>query len=288
VNLARCEAPSLSYENPQVPHQVNAPPEPVLGEFLRIALGLCVMAAAIAALLYFFGGTLARLVPYSYERELVGDRVLAPIAVAARNDAPATSRKLAYLQALADDLAPRANLPAAMRPVVHWSDTDVPNAFATLGGHVVVTRGLYERMPSENALALVIGHELAHLRERDPISAVGGALSLTLVMVLLGADASQFYPQVAHAVQLGYSRRVESRADEIALQAVIARYGHAGGTAAVFEVFADYAGPLRDATPELLATHPADAARIARMRRAASDWNPERQPLRPLAVPAHQ
>ena len=278
----------MSYENPQVPHQVNAPPEPVLGEFLRIALGLCLVAIAVAALLYFFGGTLARLVPYSYERQLVGDRVLAPIAGPEKRDVAAGQRRLAYLQALADDLAPRANLPAGMQPIVHWSDTDVPNAFATLGGHVVVTRGLYERMPSENALALVVAHELAHLRERDPISAVGGALSLTLVMVLLGADASQFYPQVAQVVQLGYSRRVESRADEIALQAVVARYGHAGGTAAAFEALADYAGPLHDATPELLATHPADAARIARLRQAAADWDPARQPLRPLAVPVHR
>jgi beta-barrel assembly-enhancing protease len=174
------------------------------------------------------------------------------------------------------------DLPQGMRPVVHWSDTDVPNAFATLGGHLVVTRGLYERMPSENALAMVLAHELAHLRGRDPISAVGGTASLAVLLALLGGDAEQLLPHVAQAVQLGYSRRAERRADEAALAAVTARYGHAGGAAAVFEVLAGYAGPLRDATPTLLSTHPADEERIERLRQAAQDWNPQLQPLRPL------
>lgn len=222
----------MSYENPQVPHEVNVSRESVLAEFVRLATGLCLVVLAVAAVLYFCGGALA--------------------------------------------------LPAGMQPVVHWSDTDVPNAFATLGGHLVITRGLYDRMPSENALAMVLAHELAHLRERDPISAVGGTASLALVLGLLGGDVEQLAPQVAHAVQLGYSRRAERRADEAAVEAIVARYGHAGGAAAVFEVLAGYAGPLRGATPTLLSTHPADGDRIARLQQAAQRWNPACQPLRPV------
>lgn len=274
----------MSYENPQVPHDVNVSKESVTAEFVRIALGVCLLALVVAGVMYFFGGVLARLIPYSYEQQLVGERVLAPIE--SRKDDRDARRALPYLQQLADDLARRMDLHSEMKPVVHWSDTDVPNAFATLGGHVVVTRGLYRRMPSENALAMVMAHELAHLRERDPISAVGGAFSLTLALVVLGADASQFAPQVAQAVQYGYSRRVERRADEAALAAVTSKYGHAGGAAAVFEVLAEYAGPLHDITPTLLSTHPADADRIARLRQAAAGWDPARQPLRPLGFAA--
>jgi Zn-dependent protease with chaperone function len=273
----------MSYENPQVPHEVNVSRESVLAEFVRLAIGLGLVIIAIAALLYFGGGALARLIPFATEAGWVGDRVLVPLEITADSDEARAVRP--YLQRLADELAPGIDMPAGMQPVMHWADSDVPNAFATLGGHVVVTRGLYRRMPSENALAMVVAHELAHVRERDPISAVGGSATLVLVLVLLGGDVDRLVPHLAQAVQLGYSRRAERRADEFALQAVVSKYGHAGGAAAVFEVLEEYAGPSRDATPTLLSTHPADEDRIERLRAAARGWDPARQPLRPLAVP---
>jgi predicted Zn-dependent protease len=91
-------------------------------------------------------------------------------------------------------------------------------------------------------------------------------------------------PHVAQAVQLGYSRRAERSADIAAVDAVIAEYGHAGGTASVFEVLTDYAGASQRAAPTLLSTHPSDDERIARLQQAALDWDPVRQPLRPLRV----
>ncbi|MCC7200886.1 MAG: M48 family metallopeptidase [Gammaproteobacteria bacterium] len=272
----------MSYENPQVPHEVNVSRESVLAEFLRLVVGLALVVLTVSAVLYFAGGALARFVPYSAEQRWVGDRVLAPVEPA--QDVADAAVVEPYLQQLVDDLARHMDLPGGMRPVVHWSDEAVPNAFATLGGHIVVTRGLCTRMPSENALAMVLAHELAHLSERDPISAVGGSATLALAMVLLGGSVDELVPHVAHAVQLGYSRRAERHADELAVEAVIAKYGHAGGAAAVFEVLADYAGAAKSAVPTLLSTHPADEDRIARVKSAALGWDPARQPLRPLRV----
>lgn len=273
----------MSYENPQVPHEVNVSRESVLAEFVRLAIGLCLVVVAVAATTYLLGSSLARLVPFEVEQRLVGDRVVAPIEVAPDDADVAGVRP--YLQQLTDRLAQGMDLPQGMRPVVHWSETDVPNAFATLGGHIVVTRGLYRRMPSENALALVVAHELAHVRERDPISAVGGSATVALALVLLGGATDRFLPHAANAVLVGYSRRTERRADAAAIAAVVAQYGHAGGTASVFEVLGAYAGAAGDATPTLLSTHPADEERIARLRQLAKDWDPARQPLRPVGVP---
>lgn len=273
----------MSYENPQVPHEVNVSAESAVAEFVRLAAGVAIVVVACAAALYFLGGTFARFIPYRVERDWVGDRVLSPVPTGtAGTDAAAAE---AYLQRLADGLGARMELPDGMRPVVHWSESDVPNAFATLGGHVVVTRGLYTRMPSENALALVVAHEIAHVRERDPISAVGGSASLALVLVLFGGDVQQLVPHLAQAVQFGYSRRAERRADAAALGAVLARYGHAGGTSAVFEVLArEHGGALR-AVPTLLSTHPGDEERIELLRRAADGWDAASRPLRPLELP---
>merc|ERR1711879_567360 len=47
---------------------------------------------------------------------------------------------------------------------VHYlADQDMPNAFATLGGHIFITRGLLDSVESENGLAMVLAHEYGHI-----------------------------------------------------------------------------------------------------------------------------
>jgi hypothetical protein len=57
------------------------------------------------------------------------------------------------------------------RPELPWTfgviDTSEVNAFATPGGYVLVTRGLYELLASDAELAAVLGHEISHAVERD-------------------------------------------------------------------------------------------------------------------------
>lgn len=277
----------MSYENPQVPHEVNVSRVSVAREFLQLLAGLGLVVLVVAAVLYFAGGALARHVPFAVEQKWAGDTVLGPLVDAsARDGAPAAdvAAMSAYLQRVADALAAHMDLPAGMTVRVHWSESEVPNAFATLGGHVVVNRGLYELMPSENALAMVLAHEIGHVRARDPIAALGGSASLAVVFVLLGASSEQLTPHVAQAVELGYSRQAEARADAAGLAAVVATYGHAGGTADAFEALAKQAGSWNRVRVSLFESHPADSERIAPLRRAAEGWDPKRAPLRPLAV----
>jgi Zn-dependent protease with chaperone function len=190
-----------------------------------------------------------------------------------------------YLQTLADTLARSMELPEAMTVRLHYTDTETPNAFATLGGHIVVTSGLYRSMPSENALAMVVAHEIAHVKARDPISAVGGGTALALLFALVSGEADGLVPHLTSLVELGYSRRAEARADRDAVVALRHHYGHAGGGASVFEVLAAHA-PARGLVPTFLSTHPADDERIAALESAAADWDAVRQPLVPIRVAA--
>jgi predicted Zn-dependent protease len=169
---------------------------------------------------------------------------------------------------------------------VHYAEAAIPNAFATLGGHIAVTSELYRLMPSENALAMVLAHEIAHVKARDPISALGSGASLALVFALVSGEADGLAPQLAGMVQLGYSRSVERRADREAVAALLARYGHAGGGASVFEVLAEQQHAVTGAIPTFLSTHPADAERIDDLERAAAGWDPARSPLTAVRVPA--
>ncbi len=276
----------MSYENPQVPHEVNVSRDSVLAEFVRLLAGLGLCVLVLSVLLYMGGGWLARFIPFSTERSWVGDRVL---GIEIEDSPPPAQRQVeAYLQSLADGLASTMDLPAEMQLTVHYAEMDVPNAFAMLGGHIAVTGELYRRMPSENALAMVLAHEIGHVRARDPIAALGGTASIAVVLALLSGEVDGLLQHVSTVVLLGYSRRAESRADEAAVEALKSYYGHAGGGAGVFEMFADYKEELGVTMPSLLSTHPADADRIERLRAAAANRDARSQPLRPVAVPAPQ
>ena len=169
---------------------------------------------------------------------------------------------------------------------MHYVDTAVPNAFAALGGHIAVTRGLYESVRSENALALVLAHEVAHVRARDPIAGIGGGATLAIALALATGDAGGLSSAFARLVQSGYSRSAENAADVAAIDALRRVYGHAGGGVEVFETFARYRDEHGGAVPSLLSTHPLDEERIERMKAAEQGWDAERQPLRPLRVGA--
>lgn len=275
----------MGYENPQVPHEVNVGGRgSPLAEFLQLGAALVAGVALLGALLYFAGEHLARRVPFALEQRWVGERVVGlDLGPAGGKPDPARAQVEPYLQRLAAGLAATMRLPDDMQVRVHYADLAVPNAFATLGGHVVVTRGLYERMPSENALAMVLAHEIGHVRHRDPIAGLGGGATLALLLALVGGDVDAVAPQLAALVQRGYSREAERDADEAALEALQRFYGHSGGAAEVFRVLAR-AGGGTGRIPTLLGTHPADAARIAHLEAAAAGWDPRTQPLRPLAV----
>lgn len=273
----------MSYENPPLPHDVNVSRENPLVEFLRLAASLAVFVAAAAAVLYFGGSWLARLVPFEMERNMVGDYVLG-IEVPPAGDADGAVAS--YLQQVTDRLASQMELPEAVTLRVHYVETAVPNAFATLGGHIAVTRGLYEEMETENELALVLAHEIAHVRARDPIAGLGGTATMLVILALAGGDASILSGPFATLVQRGYSRSAEAAADEAAIEALRRVYGHAGGVTAVFEKIGRHRERLTEEASWFLSTHPMDAQRTARLEAAAKGWDSGAQPLRPLAVRA--
>lgn len=114
---------------------------------------------------------------------------------------------------------------ASDRPDLPWRftllDTPMINAMALPGGQIYVTRGILERMNSEDELAGVIGHEIAHVAAKHAEQRISQSqlaqIGLVLGSVLAGPAATQAYGGLA---QLGaqllfqrYSRSQESHAD---------------------------------------------------------------------------
>ena len=162
------------------------------------------------------------------------------------------------------------------------------NAFATIGGRISINRGLLAQLKSEDALAALLAHEIAHVKHRHVATSLGRGLALSVLLAMISSDAGAASAQSAIGnatglALLGYSRAQEAQADQDALDAVVALYGHAAGFAELFEVLRVAQGGAEGAA--LARSHPLTAARIAeaRARTRAHGWA-EAGVLTPLAA----
>ncbi len=273
------------YSNPQLPDEVNNSDARPLRSFFAMAAAVVVLGAGAALAFAFLGGALARHLPYAAEVSLIGPY--------AKQYPPREGPVEIYLQDLVDRLAARMSLPEGMQIQVHYVDEEVVNAFATLGGHVAMYRGLLEKLPDENALAMVLAHEVGHARHRHPIASLGRGIAFAAVLSLVSAGAGSgaaesILGQSGMLTLLTFSRAQEEEADVAGLAALAAVYGHAGGATETFRVMSAAAAEkgVRE-PPKFLSTHPVTKARIERIERmiAQNGWQSDgdRTPI-PRAV----
>jgi predicted Zn-dependent protease len=141
------------------------------------------------------------------------------------------------------------------------------NAYCMPGGKIMVYTGLINEIePTDDELAAVIGHEIAHaLREhsRERLSrAYAEQLVLAGVAVATGAEQStmQLASQVsAVTFTLPHSREQEAEADRIGLE-VMARAGYDPNAAVTLWQKMSKGGG--GGPPEFLSTHPSGESRI--------------------------
>ncbi len=155
-------------------------------------------------------------------------------------------------------------------------DSDVYNAFATPAGHIFIYRGLIEAMESEDELAGILGHEIAHVQCRHISDKIDRSSKINLATlaglaagVFLGISGSETAAQAvtigsmaaAQSLVLAYSREDEIQADKIGLEN-LTRVGY-DGTALMTTLNKIRSKRWFDNIPNYLATHPAAEDRIA-------------------------
>jgi beta-barrel assembly-enhancing protease len=142
-----------------------------------------------------------------------------------------------------------------------------------VGGRIRVFHGLLRKLESEEALAALLAHEIAHVKHRHVAAGLGHGLAVALLLSVVspegGAQAAQsLLGGAAQWALLGYTREAERQADLDALVASLVLYGHGGGVAALFRAM-----PQAQATAGTawLRTHPETAERLALLEKAAAD-----------------
>ena len=226
------------------------------------------------------------------------------LALSVSGAQPASEQHHPDLFAIVRNLAAQQNMPM---PQLCVMDSAQPNAFATgrnpQRGVIVVTQGLLETLDNSE-LEGVLGHELAHIRNRDILVATVAAMLATALIVVgrIGLHSSISEPKKYHPgivvfavvgvvliplatviLRMAISRTREYMADEtgaeitgnpLALASALSKIetASAGTPMKVGEAYSHLyiANPLESGTTKkpwfFMSTHPPIEDRIARLK----------------------
>jgi len=169
---------------------------------------------------------------------------------------------------IAETLGPE--MPQAQWEYVLFED-DSANAFAMPGGKIAVFTGLLDYVETDDELAAVIGHEIAHVllhhanqrMSAGVIQAAGGVAAVILTDDMDSDDRNLILAAYGIGSQVGailpYSRSHESQADKLGLR-IAARSGFDPRAAVRFWEKMNEANP--QSLPQFLSTHPSNETRI--------------------------
>ena len=150
------------------------------------------------------------------------------------------------------------------------------NAFCMPGGKIVVYEGLLPLVASDDELAVVVGHEVAHAVAKHSNERMSQQLMTQYGAAILGqavSDKSATVQTLAstvygvgaqYGVMLPFSRKHESEADYMGL-VFMAMAGYNPEVAVNF--WQKMSAGKGGSTPEFMSTHPSDATRINDIKR---------------------
>ncbi|MCR6662353.1 MAG: M48 family metalloprotease [Luteimonas sp.] len=196
-----------------------------------------------------------------------------------------------WLQSSGDRLGAVSDQPRQKFTFFMMKDRSI-NAFATLGGYIGMNAGLVLTAGSEDEVAAVLSHEIAHVTQqhvlrsveraqRDQIPILLGMLGAIAVAQSAGGNSSGDASMAALAVaqglaiqrQIDYTRSNESEADRLGIR-TLERSGYEPmAMATMFERMQAASrtnqGGERERTPDYLQTHPVTTTRIGEARQRA-------------------
>jgi predicted Zn-dependent protease len=162
---------------------------------------------------------------------------------------------------------------------VNVIDEPQVNAFAMAGGKIAVYTGLLEKIsPTDDELAQVMAHEVAHALAGHTREKMSVAMGTDLALAAYGAtQAANEKTQQALAagallaIRLPNSRKMESEADRVGIE-LAAKAGYDPNAAV--SLWRKMAQAGNSGGPEFLSTHPSDERRLQTLAELAPQMMP--------------
>lgn len=186
-----------------------------------------------------------------------------------------------YLNLLGQTLAQASDRPETFGGY-HFLVLDSPeiNAFAAPGGLIFVSRGMLRLCGSEDAVAAVLAHEIAHIQLRHGLQAIDKS-RVTEALTTLGAEGAKGYggqkladltkvfegsigDVTSTLVNNGYSRSFEREADAAAVT-ILARVGYDPN--GLVAMLTEMEKNLKPGGLDFAKTHPSPRSRIDDIQR---------------------
>lgn len=177
---------------------------------------------------------------------------------------PAPDTYSRALSAFTEKIAAVQGLPSVIAVEVHVIHDDTVQAFATLGGHILLHDGLLRALRSEDELAALLAHQVAHLARRHPAQALGRRVSAGLVLSLVSKDWAEAVSRPWFHADLRTAPRFqedhEAQTLEATAETLHTLYGHLGGVKDLAATLRRLATPTRQGVRTITDTHPGIAA----------------------------
>ncbi|MDH3353845.1 MAG: M48 family metallopeptidase [Chromatiales bacterium] len=252
----------MEYSNPEIPEGINTSKTNPLKELVILTVGVIGAIFAIVSLLIFVVDNFADQIPFEVEQNL---------PMSSFTEMQGVEPLPPYLAKISQKVINSFNLPEQMHITVHYVNDDVVNAFATLGGHIVLYRGLLEKLKYEDELSMIIAHEVSHIKHRHPILNASHGAVIGLALSFLGASSgnsvvNDLLGTTSMVTLMKYSRENEHLADKDAIDSLVKIYGSAEGAIGLFDVLNSEYSDRGEV--EFFNTHPLNKNRTAEAREA--------------------
>ncbi|PAU95727.1 peptidase M48 [Aliifodinibius salipaludis] len=162
-------------------------------------------------------------------------------------------------------------------------NSPVVNAFALPGGYIYVTRGLLAHLKNEAQLAMVLGHEIAHVAARHAsqrafeqqlgqIALIGGAVAGEELLGIPGQSVLQLGSQAAQFLFLSYGRDDERESDQLGVEYAAMKSYEAEDGAGFFSALERISEQSGQSIPSWQSSHPDPSERATRIPELADQW----------------
>lgn len=162
-------------------------------------------------------------------------------------------------------------------------NSPVVNAFALPGGYVYVTRGLLAHLENEAQLAVVLGHEIAHVAARHAsqrafeqkvgqLALIGGAVASEELLGVPGQSVLQLGGQAAQLLFLSYGRDDERESDNLGVEYAAKKNYEAAEGAGFFSALERISEQSGSGIPTWQSSHPDPSERAKTIPKLAEQW----------------